>query len=251
MDDEQPVEEVEDQQEVAQDPEPEADAQPEQEAQPEPEADPEPQAQPEVEADPEPQAQPEVEAEPAPEVEEVPPQQEVPEVKEEPQAAPAEAYNGDLPADITSACDILYSDNPSFNWLLTKLTDAKKGKDGLVVDSVGTGGLNELKEKLKGNKSDIMFFLLRVNTYDNEGSSRAKFIYGRFMGTGVKFMQKAKLTPKLGEIADEFQVKHLSRDADEDMKDWDPETLGKEFLRIGGAHKPSKYDFGPNAVYDV
>ena len=63
-------------------------------------------------------------------------------------------------------------------------------------------------------------------------------------------MQKAKLTPQLGAIADCWQVKHMSRDADEGMKDWDPETLGKEFLRIGGAHKPSKYDFGPNAVYD-
>jgi len=161
-----------------------------------------------------------------------------------------DAYNGDLPATITSACDILYSDNPSFNWMVTNLTDAKKGKDGLVMEKVGSGGLNELKAFVQDKKSNIMFFLLRVNTYDDEGSSRAKFIYGRFMGTGVKFMQKAKLTPKLGEIADEFQVKHLSRDADEEMKDWDPETLGKEFLRIGGAHKPSKYDFGPNAVYN-
>ena len=32
----------------------------------------------------------------------------------------------------------------------------------------------------------IVFFLLRVNTYDNEGSSRAKFIYGRYVGTKVE-----------------------------------------------------------------
>ena len=63
--------------------------------------------------------------------------------------------------------------------------DAKKGKDGLVMDSVGTGGLNELKENLSARKGDILFFCLRVNTYDDEGSSRAKFIYGRFVGTGV------------------------------------------------------------------
>merc|ERR1712113_271489 len=199
-----------------------------------------------VQPDPVPEPEPEVPAEPEPDPE---PEAKEPEPVPEPQE-PVEDYNGDLPASIQDACDILYSDNPAFNWILTLLTDAKKGKDGLIVDSVGSGGLNELKGKLKDKKSDIIFFCLRVNTYDDEGSSRAKFIYGRFMGTGVKFMGKAKLTPKLGEIADEFQVKHLSRDADEEMKDWDPETLGKEFLRIGGAHKPSKYDFGPNAVYN-
>jgi len=226
---EQPVEEY--QEEVAQ----EEVAQP----QDEPEYQEEQPQEPAVEEQPEEPEEPQVVPEPEPE----------PEEKEEPQAAP-DAYNGDTPASISDACDVLYSDNPAYNWIITNLEDAKKGKDGLVMESVGTGGLNELKDYVSGKKSNIMFFLLRVNTYDDEGSSRAKFIYGRFMGTGVKFMQKAKLTPKLGEIADEFQVKHLSRDADEEMKDWDPETLGKEFLRIGGAHKPSKYDFGPNAVYN-
>jgi len=177
-----------------------------------------------------------------------------PEQKEEPEEEPEDAveeYNGDLPKTIEEGCNNLYSDTPSFNWMITKLTDAKKGKDGLVVDSVGKGGLNELKDKVKDRAADILFFSLRVNTFDNEGSSRAKFIYGRFMGSNVKFMQKAKLTPQLGQIADCFQVKHVSRDADEGMKDWTPEILGKEFLRIGGAHKPSRYDFGPNAVYTV
>merc|ERR1712130_774124 len=102
----------------------------------------------------------------------------------------------------------------------------KKGKDGLVVDSVGTGGLNELVGKCRERKSDILFFCLRVNTYDDEESSRAKFIYGRYVGSGVKFLEKAKLTPFLGEIADCFQVKHLTIDADESMKPWDVEALG-------------------------
>ena len=67
----------------------------------------------------------------------------------------------------------------------------------------------------------------------------------------VKFMQKAKLTPNLGQIADQFAVKHLSKDADEDMKDFTSEKLAKEFLRIGGAHKPARYDFGGGDVYNV
>jgi len=233
MDDDQPVDDVVQEEVVQPDPEPvQAEADPVQDPEPEPVQEPEPEPVQEPEPEPEPQ--------PVPQEEE----------KVEEAIVEAPAYNGDLPASISDACDILYSDNPAYNWMVTNLADAKKGKDGLVMESVGTGGLNELKEFVKDKKSNIMFFLLRVNTYDDEGSSRAKFIYGRFMGTGVKFMQKAKLTPQLGAIADEFQVKHLSRDADEGMKDWDPETLGKEFLRIGGAHKPSKYDFGPNAVYN-
>jgi len=226
----------------------------EQEAVPEPAADAEPEAQAEAEPEPDAEEPEQQEAEPAAPVEPEPvPVQQEPEEKEQPQAVaadPVAAYNGDVPPTIQDACDNLYSDNPSYNWMCTTLIDSKKGADGLAMESVGTGGLNELKDKLKDCKGDIRFFCLRVNTYDAEGSSRAKFIYGRFMGSGVKFMQKAKLTPNLGAIADKFPVKHLSRDADEEMKDWDPETLGKEFLRIGGAHKPSKYDFGPNAVYN-
>mmetsp|Transcript_266 Transcript_266/g.379 ORF Transcript_266/g.379 Transcript_266/m.379 type:complete len:213 (+) Transcript_266:144-782(+) len=190
----------------------------------------EPEAQPEPEAEPEPEPEPEAEAEP--------------EQKEYAQA--------DMPNSIGDACQDLYSDNASFNWFTTKLKDPVKIKTAeLVLDKVGTGGLTELKQVLANEKGHIIFFLLRVNTYDNEQSVRAKFVYGRFVGTGVKFMAKAKLTPNLGAIADQFPVKHLSKDCDEEMKDWNPEKLSKEFLRIGGAHKPSKYEYGPDAVFNV
>ena len=54
------------------------------------------------------------------------------------------------------------------------------------MDRAGNGGLPELKDYVSGEGANIIFFLLRVNTYDNENSTRAKFIYGRFVGTGVK-----------------------------------------------------------------
>lgn len=179
---------------------------------------------------------------------------EEPEVKEEeqPQAqAQAEAYNGDKPASVDDACKEIYSDNPGFNWFSTKLADSSLKTTGLTVDVVGTGGLNELKAQMAKESDNIIFFLLRCDTADDQGSSRAKFVYGRYKGSKVKFMQKAKLTPNLGAFADQFQVKHLSKDADEEMKGWTAEELGKEFLRIGGAHKPQRYIFGPDAVYNV
>lgn len=130
------------------------------------------------------------------------------------------------------------------------MIDAGKGKDGLEVIYVGNGGLNELKQRLANHRRDIMFFLLLVNTTDDGGSSRAKYIYGRFMGSKVNFMEKAKVTVRLGEIAEQFKVKHLSMDANESMHDWDPETLGKALLKIGGAHKPTQYNFGRDAIYN-
>eukprot|EP00483_Globobulimina_turgida_P005292 UN05302 len=119
------------------------------------------------------------------------------------------------------------------------------------MDKAGNGGLPELTQIMRTEKDNIVFFLLRVNTYDDESSVRAKFVYGRYVGSGVKFMSKAKLTPNLGAIADQFKVKHLSKDCDEEMKDWNPEKLSKEFLRIGGGHKPTKYDYGGGSIWKV
>jgi len=182
-----------------------------------------------------------------------------PEQKDEPQQAEqtydyAGPQGGDFDAnssDIKAYCDNLYSDNPSFNWFTTKLKDEKLKSPDLEVDRTGKGGLPELVEYMKQQKSNIIFFQLRVNTYDDEQSARAKFIYGRFVGSGVKFMLKAKLTPNLGKIADNFQVKHISKDLDEEMVKFNAAELAKEFLRIGGAHKPSRYDFGGGAVFSA
>lgn len=192
--------------------------------------------------------EPEQPAEPEPEPE--------PEYKAEPEAEPEQQYEavqqGDLPANVEDACKDIYADNNTINWFSTKLASPSlKGANatGLTVDKAGTGGLNELKQAMAEEKDFIIFFLLRCNTEDDSGSSRAKFVYGRFVGTGVKFMQKAKLTPNLGAFADQFQVKHLSKDADEEMKGWTAEELAKEFLKVGGAHKPDRYNFGPGAVY--
>jgi len=114
-----------------------------------------------------------------------------PEEKEEPQQEPQEAVDygsADIPNSIEAACNDLYSDNPSFLWFTTKLIDPKVKTAELKMDRVGKGGLNELRDVLKNEKENIVFFLLRVNTLDNEASSRAKFIYGRYVGSGVTFL---------------------------------------------------------------
>jgi len=200
-------------------------------------------------AEEEPQYEAPAEPEPEPEPEYKEPE---PEPEPEPQYEAPQAVNAGYDAsDIAKYCDDLYSDNPTFDYFYCTLVNAKKGLPDLQVEKSAKGGLPALVQEMQASAELIIFFLLRVNTYDDEGSSRAKFIYGRFVGSKVKFMQKAKLTPNLGQIADQFAVKHLSKDADEDMKDFTSEKLAKEFLRIGGAHKPARYDFGGGAVYTV
>merc|ERR1712154_537581 len=89
--------------------------------------------------------EPEQEPEPEPE----------PEYKEpEPEQEPEPEYNGggdvDKPASVAAACDDIYSDKNSFNWFTTKLKDPKLKDTTLLVDKVGKGGLNELKQVVAG-----------------------------------------------------------------------------------------------------
>eukprot|EP01084_Bolivina_argentea_P070100 127502_1 len=175
-----------------------------------------------------------------------------PEYKE-PEPEPEQNYDddGQQPESLEQAWNEICTDNPSFNWYSVKLVDPKLKKADLKMDKTGKGGLNEIVKYLNGESANIVFFLLRVNTYDGEGSKRAKFLYGRFVGGGVPFMSKAKLTPNHGQIAEQFPVRHLSIDCNEEMEEFTPEKLSKEFLRIGGAHKPSKYDYGKDAIFNV
>lgn len=195
------------------------------------------------------------EEEPQQEEEEEEPQQEeepAPEEKEpepEPEPEPEEPA-GDAPAglDLDSAWEGISKDNPKLNWYCASIT----AKMTAQFDRAGTGGLKELAAYLKTKPANIIIALLRVNSLDHGGSKRAKFIYLKHVGSKVPVMKKAKLTPQLGKIAESFPVKHISLDVNEDCDSTlDPEALKKEFLRVGGAHKPDSYEFGPGQRVQV
>merc|ERR1712154_112487 len=138
------------------------------------------------------------------------------------------------------------------NWYLMKL----KGKVGKSTDLTfvkeGSGGAAEIVEFLKEHEKSIMFGLLKCITTDDGKSVRGKFIYIRFIGSKVKTMSKAKLTPSLGKIDDNFPCKHLTVDITEKCADdLAPKNLAKELLRVGGAHKPDTMSFGPDQDVDV
>eukprot|EP00487_Bulimina_marginata_P005332 TRINITY_DN23113_c0_g1_i1.p1 TRINITY_DN23113_c0_g1~~TRINITY_DN23113_c0_g1_i1.p1 ORF type:complete len:140 (+),score=15.81 TRINITY_DN23113_c0_g1_i1:105-524(+) len=122
----------------------------------------------------------------------------------------------------------------------------------LTLVKEGSGGAAEIVDFLKDKEKSIMFGLLKCVTTDNAKSVRAKFIYLRIIGSKVKTMSKAKLTPSTGKIGDQFPCKHLTIDLSEDCADTlDPDGLTKELLRVGGAHKPDLFNFGPDQVVNA
>jgi len=157
------------------------------------------------------------------------------------------APSGDIPADLNpeSAWKAISANHPSINWYLLGLNK----KMDVVFKQAGQKGLEELITVLKGSAGNLLFGLLRVNSNDKGGSKRAKFLFIRFVGSTVGTMQKAKLTPKLGKISESFPVKHLTYDLSEDLTDFSIETISREMLRVGGAHKPDSFDFGPNQAF--
>ena len=179
------------------------------------------------------------------------------EAKEEPKPKPKKktpakkggtkkASGKDTPASVWK--DISKNSKNTINWYACRL----KGKTSdLIVDGKGNGGINELKEYLSKpeRKKQVRFVILRVNSLDNHGSVRAKFIFFKFLGSKVNKMTKAGLISKMGNIEMNFKVRHLIVDLDESLQRLDVERLAKEFLRVGGAHKPDRYDFGGDTIY--
>jgi hypothetical protein len=138
-------------------------------------------------------------------------------------------------------------ENNIFNWYILTVDN----KQNLEYVSRGNGGLKELITQLKGKKKELYFGLLRVNSIDKNKAKRAKFVYIRYVGSEVPVMKKAKVTPALGKIGNEFPVKHLSLDLNEDLVHFDAPSLMKEFLRVGGGEKLEKYEFGPNQILEM
>jgi len=157
-----------------------------------------------------------------------------------------------LPAteEVEAAWVDICGDNPSKNWYCCGLQGQGKNQQLEIVSS-GSDGLKELSEFLKAGTDKLYFALLRVEAKDQSNSVRAKFVYIRFVGTKVNVMLKAKLTPNLANIASHFPVKHLTIDLTEELTNFDVEALSREFLRVGGAHKPDSYVYGPDQEYVV
>ena len=149
------------------------------------------------------------------------------------------------------------------------------GKVGTTTDlefvAEGNGGAKELVAFFEDKQKLILFALLQAVTTDDAKSVRSKFVYFRFIGSGVKTITKAKMATYLGKIDDHFPCKHLTVESitrcnvfcagvlfcvqmsidEKCADDMQPKKMATELLRIGGAHKPDTISFGADQDVDV
>ncbi|GAA5883510.1 hypothetical protein JCM16303_005454 [Sporobolomyces ruberrimus] len=98
-------------------------------------------------------------------------------------------------ADVTSpeirdAYEDIRNDKTETNWLLLDYASPKE--DRLVLTATGNGGLTELKDNLKDENASFAY--VRVKYANDTESTREKFIFVVWIGSGVKVMRKAKLS---------------------------------------------------------
>ena len=91
------------------------------------------------------------------------------------------------------------------NWMLSEFTMQEK-KPTLAFYASGSGGINEMREKLGEHNNKALFGLLKVLFYDAKNAGYEKFIYVRYLGSKIKVMTKGRLTPNMGKIDDCFPV---------------------------------------------
>jgi len=136
------------------------------------------------------------------------------------------------------------------NWLVYGLV-GKTNKLELV--GTGEGGLSEMTEHLRDDA--VAFCLLRVIGADvqaNVTSNREKFTYISWIGKSVGVMQRAKVGMQSKAVQAYFVGVSLVISVDASTKeDLALEALAKRLLACGGAHKPTKYVFGPGQEYSL
>jgi len=200
-------------------------------------------------------------AEEAPKEEEAKDEPKAEEVKEEPKKKKGKkkkkkkaASGGDGAVASEYWDKISVKNQRDLDWYVLKLAGKVGSTTDLEFVAEGTGGAKALVEFFanEDQKKSILFALLRCVTTDSAKSVRSKFIYFRFIGSGVKTITKAKMTTYLGKIDDHFPCKHLTMNINEKCADdMAPKKMATELLRIGGAHKPDTISFGTDQDVDV
>jgi len=151
---------------------------------------------------------------------------------------------------IKPAFDSLKDSKQANNWLAYGLV-GKTTKLELV--GTGEGGLAELVTHLADDR--VIFCLLRVIGADvqaNVTSNREKFTYISWIGKNVGVMQRAKVGMQSKLVQAFFVGVSLACLIDaSSTADLELEIIAKRLLACGGAHKPTKYVFGPGQEYSL
>jgi len=116
-----------------------------------------------------------------------------------------------------------------------------------VVREHGTGGLEELVSHL--GDSDILFAGLLatgVDQQENLTSVRPKFIFITWTGPKASALAKGRTSVQRPEVALLFSGQAIAIETN-DKSTLTPKELGQRLLAAGGAHKPTRYEFGSSS----
>lgn len=132
------------------------------------------------------------------------------------------------------------------NWMMCKLD----GKNVTLCGS-GNGGLEEIRSYLSSD--EVMWGVLKVDALDvkkNVTSKRIKLIYFTYIGADVPVMKKAKVSLISNDVSKLFPGVSINMNVS-DPSDLDKDNIAKELLKVGGAHKPTMFRFGPDCEVQV
>ncbi|KAI8318237.1 actin depolymerizing protein [Martensiomyces pterosporus] len=133
--------------------------------------------------------------------------------------------------EISEAYNDVRSDKSETNWLLLEFVDDRK--DELKVGGTGTGGLEELKGKLK--EDSAAFGYVRMTMSNDELSQRTKFVFISWCGPRTRVMRKAKLGVQKGELQKTLRTFSIEVPASE-LGDLEVDDVLLQLRRAGGAN---------------
>jgi hypothetical protein len=153
-------------------------------------------------------------------------------------------------ADADDACTDLTNDKSTdVDYILFAVTNPKKSKPEMVIESKGKGGRAKVAEILSSGTCDakVISGAFLASAVDERGSSvsvRRKFIHVTYVGGSAGILAKGKVNGWSGSFRDRFPgcavyLQLIGGDLDDLQED----TLETNLMSCGGAHKPSRYDF--------
>eukprot|EP00455_Lapot_gusevi_P014190 TRINITY_DN1702_c0_g1_i1.p1 TRINITY_DN1702_c0_g1~~TRINITY_DN1702_c0_g1_i1.p1 ORF type:complete len:169 (-),score=68.35 TRINITY_DN1702_c0_g1_i1:123-629(-) len=143
--------------------------------------------------------------------------------------------------------DIAHPQNSRMWWMLVHF---EGNAEQPTVFASGDNGFNHMKAALVDDK--ILHGAFKVLSVDNRGNVvavRSKVVAFTYVGSGVGALKKGQAGPQRERLKRVFQGVSLELQVD-DPSDLSPEGVASRLLASGGAHKPTKYQFGPDEQAD-
>ncbi|KIJ36344.1 hypothetical protein M422DRAFT_212297, partial [Sphaerobolus stellatus SS14] len=121
--------------------------------------------------------------------------------------------------------------NSETDWLLLDYEGDRS--DRLVLTATGSGGLEELKEKL--DDTHASFAYVRVQYANDKESQREKFVLVIWIGPTVKVMRRAKVSVHSADVKQVLRAYSIDVSAN-NKDDLNEETIVTRLRAVGGAN---------------